>query len=98
MEDIAQQTKWIERLYAEGERLNVPSHTLKTLVDYVANRVPTGGFLHAVLTNDLIETMGRADHINREHIHDICSFVYNWLPANCWHSEEAVKRWLERKE
>lgn len=69
----------------------------KTLNRYVDHRLPTGGFLQSVLENDLMGAMGMADHINRQRIFDICRYVYNNLPPNCWGSPEKVKEWLNKK-
>lgn len=54
---------------------------------------PTGGFLEAVLTNDLFAAVGHADSYNIRHIPEICSYVYNELPSTCWGSEEKVAAW-----
>lgn len=68
--------------------------THEGLERYVKYRVPTGSFLHAVLTNDLMEAMGRADEENREDIFEICQYIYNHLPIACYGSPKAVKKWL----
>jgi hypothetical protein len=76
-------------------KYNVPQHTLEALDRYVNERIPTGDFLYAVLTNDLFGALGRADELNREHIWDICLYIYNELPSACWKTPEHVKTWLE---
>jgi len=49
---------------------------------YVDLGIPTGGFLRAVLANDLMEAVGRADESSLLHLADICRFVYNDIPSN----------------
>ena len=66
----------------------------ESLKRYVENKIPTGGFLRAVLANDLFEAVGRADAVNRHILFDICSYIYNDIPSSCWGSYEKVDKWL----
>jgi hypothetical protein len=81
-----------------GETPYCPEIIKESLIRYVQDRVPTGDFLQAVLENDLMEALGRADPDNREHIFGICYYIYNYTPHICHGSPEKVKKWLERKE
>jgi len=76
----------------------LPAHIRGGMKRYIEGRTPPGGFLTAVLNNNLMEAMGRADRINRERLFDICNFLYNEAPAVCWGSPERVKRWLEGRK
>lgn len=67
-----------------------------SLKRYVEVGCPTGGFLRAVLRNDLIEAVCRADESSLSNLLQIARYVYNDLPSSCWKSEEAVTRWLEQ--
>lgn len=78
-------------------RDRVPQHTLEALDMYVKERIPTGDFLYAVLTNNLMEAFGRADELNREALYDICVYVYNEIPGICHGSPEKVESWLNGK-
>jgi len=73
----------------------VPAAIRSSLQRYAEEHVPTGGFLRAVLENDLMETLARADKDNRAALLAICLFVYNELPASCWGSPDKVRAWLE---
>lgn len=73
---------------------HVPDHLHEGLVEYLADRRPTGRFLMSVLTNDLMGAAMRADPLNRHHLADIVLFLINYAPANCWGSEKAVGDWL----
>lgn len=73
----------------------LPEHIRSAMKRYIENRIAPGDFLMAVLSNDLMGAMGKADIINRRRIYDICCFLYNEAPATCWGSPEMVKRWLE---
>lgn len=37
-----------------------------------------GSFLTAVIRNDLMGALGQADHFNRNNLHDICAWFYNY--------------------
>jgi len=74
----------------------IPQITKESL-DRYARGFPTGGFLKAVLENNLMEAMSSADASNREALYEIVMYVYNKMPMDCWGSPEKVKRWLKTK-
>lgn len=82
----------------ENLRAAVPQHTLAALDRYVNHNIEPGGFLRAVLENNLSEALGRADHINREALFAIVSYVYNDCPADCWGTPAKVAQWLAELE
>lgn len=69
---------------------------ISSLLEYALRGRPTGGFLRAVLSNNLRETIARADHENLAVLKEIVTFVYMELPEPCWGSDERVTAWLER--
>ena len=71
---------------------------ISSLEAYVNNRVPPGGFLQAVLSNDLQGAFMRADSRNQIRLHGIVSYIYNNLPMNCYGSAIEVEKWLEGRE
>jgi hypothetical protein len=73
---------------------NIPKYTIEALDRYVKQKIRTGDFLYAVLTNDLFGAVGKSDMNNRKAIQDICKYVYNHIPGSCWGSEEIVENWL----
>lgn len=73
---------------------NVPESLHAGLVEYFAARRPTGGFLRAVLENDLREAAVRADPFNRAWLADIVLFLNNYVPSPAWGSPAAVDAWL----
>lgn len=75
----------------------IPEYTKDALERYIQDRFEPGGFLMAVLSNDLKDAFGRADINNREAMFHIVSYLYNDAPANCWGSPEKVAQWLEAK-
>lgn len=71
-----------------------PGNVQGGLERYVNDRVAPGGFLRAVLENDLARAIGRADLENLEELPDIVRYVYSHVPAKAWGSKDAVARWL----
>ncbi len=63
---------------------------------YAHDHVPTGGFLRAVLANNLMEAFGRADVENLRDLHEIVLYVHWEIPGNCHGSYEIVKEWLTK--
>ena len=84
-------TEALEVLYDE-ER--IPMDTIQGIVEYIENRITPGGFLEAVLSNDLKETYARADNNNLFAIPAIVHYLYNRAPLACWGSPEKVEKWL----
>ncbi len=75
---------------------NIPQLTLATLKRYVEDGLPTGGFLRAVLSNNLFEAVMRADDWNSVVLKEIAQYIYWELPRESWGSEEIVDAWIEQ--
>ena len=73
----------------------IPENLKQSLDRYAEHKIPTGGFLHAVLANDLMEAVGRADDFNVKLLWDICNYVYNDMPITCHGSYKIVDEWLK---
>ena len=73
----------------------VPELTRGALERYVEHKFLPGGFLIAVLSNDLMGAVSRADSENIVALRDIVAFIYNRCPIDCWGSEERVWKYLE---
>lgn len=84
--------------YNRENNYGCPQEIVESLKLYVEKRVPTGGFLEAVLKNDLCEALGRADKVNSRLLKSIVMYVYWEIPGNCWGSEEKVDAWLNSRD
>ncbi len=82
----------------QAQDYGVPDHMIDAFEFYVFHRIEPGSFLTAVLENNLMEAIGRADHINIMHLKEIASFVYNCIPASCHGSPQKVSNWLHPQE
>lgn len=74
---------------------DIPFHTQDALNRYYEQGLMPGGFLTAVLCNDLFRAVSAADPYNIVALKDICMFVYNEMPAKCWGSAERMRAWTE---
>ena len=64
---------------------------------YVEHGIQPGGFLSAVLRNDFIEAVGRADEENGIHLRDWGVFLYNYLPVGSYGSQENFSNWIKKE-
>ena len=61
---------------------------------YIESQIRTGSFLECVLKNDLFGALGKADDLNRYRLFEICAWIYNNAPGECYGSAEKVERWI----
>lgn len=72
----------------------LPFDTKEQIDNYVEHKIPPGGFLYAVLSNDLMKAVMKADDRNIHCLLDIMRYLYNDTPSGCWGSPKEVKEWL----
>ena len=75
----------------------IPERTKETIDLYVSHGCEPGGFMYAVLTNDLFGAIARADVENRANLQAICQYIYNDICSDCWGSKEKVQAWMKQK-
>ncbi len=73
----------------------LPEHIREGVKLYIEHGVLPGSFLRAVITNNLMESFGRADETNIRRMFDIVSFFYNEAPETCWGSKKKMERWVK---
>ncbi len=76
----------------------IPEHMHGALKRYIEDGILPGGFLTAVLQNNLKEAIGRADHLNMDQLPNYVRFLYNFAPGPCWGSPEKVAAWVDAHE
>lgn len=69
---------------------------LEALEAYVIKGQLPGGFLQAVICNNLVEACGRADYQNLANIPAYAAWLYNDAPSACWGSHEKMHAWVTR--
>lgn len=72
---------------------NIPEHTQHALSNYIEHGFEPGGFLCAVLSNDLMGAVARADSMNAVAIPEIAKFIYNQVPRGAWGSAERISEY-----
>ena len=77
-------------------RYKIPNHMVEGLDSYINHRLKQGSFLHAVLCNDLMEAVKRADADNMAALPAYANFLHNYAPPECYGSVEEVEAWLKR--
>lgn len=74
---------------------DIPEYIIRALERYQSDGLSTGGFLYAVLSNNLMEAVARADADNKRALPEICSYVYNEMPYSSHGSPEKVDAWIQ---
>lgn len=75
----------------------IPSHMQAGLRSWIEEGVVPGGFLCAVLENNLRESIAKADMVNKHSLASYVEFLYNYAPSGCWGSKEKVEDWAARR-
>ena len=78
----------------KDEYEGIPAPTLEALKRYVNHHCPTGGFLEAVLSNNLSEAVGTADRDNTLALKAIMMWVYWACPHTAQGSREKYRAWI----
>jgi len=73
---------------------HIPPHMMDGLTRYIEHGIAPGGFLTAVLENNLREACARADDINIRNLPAYIAYLYNDAPSACWGSPEKVDAWV----
>jgi hypothetical protein len=76
----------------------IPEHTKGSIDRYVEYGYEPGGFVTAVLCNDLFGAINRADNENIVSLRDICLYVYNDIPGNCWGDKTTMRDYIASKQ
>lgn len=72
----------------------IPTYLKVALEKYVEQGQIPGGFLLAVLKNDLMKTFEFADHFSWRALPAIITYLFNDVPAICWGTPERVAAWM----
>lgn len=87
----------MKKLKHTHEYASIPDHMVKPIQDYLVKGCRPGGFLTAVLSNNFIDAIGRADSKNLENIHAWAMWLFNECPSNAWGSPEIVEEYIQSR-
>lgn len=73
----------------------VPEHIRAGITNYFEHGLHPGGFVSAVVANDLTRAVQSADHENRKHIPSITRWVSYNAPAGSRGSWASFDNWIE---
>jgi len=73
----------------------IPSYMIESIVQYIIYGHPLPHFLHALFSNQLVQTYQYADATNTKLIPQYTQFLHNSVPLNCWGSQETVHTWMD---
>lgn len=76
----------------------LPEHMHGAMRRYLEDGLYPGGFLGAVLSNDLVGAVRGADHINSKRLSDIVQFCMWSIPSTAWGSPQAVEKWIRDRQ
>jgi hypothetical protein len=76
----------------------IPDRTRVGLELYAKYGILPGGFLRAVLSNDLLDAACRADPENYTALREIVRYAYNKLPGEAFGSREKMLAWSEKMQ
>lgn len=65
---------------------------------YVEQGIEPGSFMQAILCNDLMDAVRRADATNLQLIPAWCNWIHTNLPSICYGSVERYEAWIMRQE
>ena len=74
---------------------SIPINLHSGLVRHILAGQPTGSFLAALLTNDLMESVVLADPNSLANLRPLCIFLHNHTPPLCHGSHAKVAAWRE---
>lgn len=75
----------------------IPKHMGDGVKLYLEYGIHPGSFLTAVLENNLVESVARADNINRSQIAEWARFLYAEMPRESWGSKEKVDAYIKKR-
>ena len=74
----------------------IPAHMQPGAQRYIEDGIKPGGFLYAVLTNNLKAVFGQADETNKAHLQDWVYWLHWDIPSDSQGSEAKVDAWIKR--
>ena len=74
----------------------IPQHMQGAIKRYILNGIPPGNFLSALLQNDFMAAVGRADEDNAAALKGWAMFFYNYIPSGSYGSPDAYAAWISK--
>ena len=88
--------KYKQRLDFTGFKMTQQSQ--ESLYNYLVHGFEPGGFMMAVLSNDLYGAVARADFVNTDLISQYARWIESRAPYGSYGDRETVRGWLGKNE
>jgi hypothetical protein len=75
----------------------VPPHMRDSIREHIENGRPTGDFLTALLSNDLMSAVRHADDVNRSWLRGWTDWLLRYAPLGSYGSAANVTRWKRHR-
>lgn len=76
------------------DSMRIPLYMHDAIIAWAVDYIRPGGFLMAVLQNNLVQAVNLSDQDNASALRSYATFVYNELPSECWGSSEQCESWI----
>jgi hypothetical protein len=76
------------------DRSNIRPDQIEELQNYVNIGMPLNSCLVELISNNLVDFIGKADDGNRRATQALVSYMYNDMPGICWGSKYVYVAWL----
>lgn len=73
----------------------IPRHMWSAITAFVMDGRPLPEFLFSVFTNNLRESVVRADDMNRDRLREYVQLLRGTVPIHCWGTDAAVRSWVK---
>jgi hypothetical protein len=73
----------------------IPPHIRLGFENYLIHGIYPGGFVEALICNNFIGAIKKADSTNKNHLHDIADWMLYNMPTNCYGNREIMKNWID---
>lgn len=78
--------------------VGLPAYMAPGIWRYLEHHISPGSFLAAILSNDFMGAVRRADYANSLCLREWASFLYNDLPFDCHGSRRKYLEWLAERD
>lgn len=75
---------------------NIPQHMWESVRNYIEHGFAPGGFLYAVLTNNLADSFNKGDMLNAQSLGNYVRFMWWEIDSDAWGSPEKVDAWIKK--
>jgi len=86
----------LNRIASDFTAKGLPPRMWGGIARYLAHGIPPGGFLTAVISNDLRGSVAHGDDENINLLPQYVKFFYNCVSSNCWGSPKRFDAWIDK--